>query len=191
MQLHYCLKCARIQVYVALIFLDLCDSWIRNKAVIHSQWLFLLRRLKSLSVEHYGDPRQPTLTFSHDETSGNKGILERNCFKIVTIFPLVLCTNWTKKHLLKTHFIAPKLSHLIKLTVTEQATRGGSGGDWEIVSCHTYVALKCTFHSPVARWSFQVRRGQCPSFKMFQLKVSSKWHSAAIWLHHCLQHLGL
>lgn len=104
-----------------------------------------------------------------------------------------------KKHLLKTHFIAPKLSHLIKLTVTEQATRGGSGGDWEIVWCHNYVTLKCTFHSPLARWSFQACRGvekrqQCPNFKIFSLlKASSKWHccSAAIWLHHCLQHLGL
>lgn len=59
--------------------------------------------------------------------------------------PFVLCTNSTKRTLVKDlHFIGPKLSHLIKLTVTEWATQGqrGEPGDWLVPnSCDTEIHL--------------------------------------------------
>lgn len=67
----------------------------------------------------------------------------------------VLCTNSTKRTLVKDlHFIGPKLSHLIKLTVTERATQGQRGCR-EIGWCQTCVTPKCTFHSVLTRRSFQ------------------------------------
>ena len=61
--------------------------------------------------------------------------------------PFALCTNSTKRTLVKDlHFIGPKLSHLIKLTVTEWATQG-QRGDREIGRCQTRVTLKYTFNS--------------------------------------------
>lgn len=115
--------------------------------------------------------------------------------------PFVLCTNSTKRTLVKDlHFIGPKLSHLIKLTVTDWVTQGQQGGR-EIGWCQTHVTLKCTFHSALTRRSFQAgektksqpQRQQTPTLNNIiavknQLQMTD---FAAIWEQHLLEHLGL